>query len=48
MVLRLDAALVLATGPIAARAGSLVQLATVVVILVVMLTLEHRRHATAE
>ena len=42
------AALVLATGPIAARAGSLVQLATVVVILVVMLTLEHRRHATAE
>jgi low temperature requirement protein LtrA len=42
------AALVLATGPIAARAGSLAQLVTVVVILVLMLTLEHRRHATAE
>jgi hypothetical protein len=42
------AALVLATGPIAVRAGSLAQLATVVVILVLMLTVEHRRHATAE
>ena len=42
------AALVLATGPIAARAGSLAQLATVVVILVLMLTLEQRRHAPAE
>ena len=36
------AALVLATGPIAARAGSLAQLATMVVILVVMLTLDQR------
>ena len=41
-------ALVLATGPIAARAGSLAQLATVVVILVLMLTLEHRGRAAAE
>jgi low temperature requirement protein LtrA len=36
------AALVLATGPIAARAGSLAQLATMVVVLVVVLTVEQR------
>jgi len=42
------AALVLATGPIAGRAGSLVQLATVVAVLVVMLTLERGREETAE
>ena len=42
------AALVLATGPIAARAGSLVQLATVVAILVVMLTVEYWRDARTE
>ena len=42
------AVFVLATGPIAALAGSLAQLATVVAILVVMLTVEHRRDAAAE
>ena len=42
------AALVFATGPIAARAGSLVQLAIVVAILVLVLTLEHRSDATTE
>lgn len=41
------AALVLATGPIAARAGGLAQLATVVVILVVVLTVEHYRDRAA-
>jgi low temperature requirement protein LtrA len=42
------AALVLATGPIAARAGSLVQLAAVVAILVVVLTLEQRVDESGE
>ena len=42
------AALVFATGPIAARAGSLVQLAIVVAVLVLVLTLEHRSDATTE
>jgi low temperature requirement protein LtrA len=42
------AALIGATGPIAAHAGSLAQLATVVAILVVMLGLEHRDEATVE
>ncbi|HKP16543.1 MAG TPA: low temperature requirement protein A [Gemmatimonadaceae bacterium] len=42
-----SAALVLATGPIAARAGSLAQLATVVAILVVTLLFEHRLDVTA-
>ena len=42
------AALVLASGPIAAHAGSLVQLATVVAILVVMLAIEHRNGATTK
>ncbi|MFL5618105.1 MAG: low temperature requirement protein A [Gemmatimonadaceae bacterium] len=42
------AALVLATGPIAAHAGSLAQLATVVAILVAMLALEHGRDEAGE